>query len=182
MRETWREIFEQRKGPLKSWWQNLSQAGACARTKFLTKLHGNKGDVSVIVVSGAWQGRRLTSLPRGQWAQTLGRVPHSPQRCWSRKHDQESPRGSAALISVQSLFSHSPASTESYLSTVGRDRREHWWTSGRHIPSPKRASCWHSPQGDHGVSRETDLKTSKSNKRKCVNSEVRPGYEPQSVT
>lgn len=29
------------------------------------KLHGTKGDVSVIVASGAWWSRRLTSLPRG---------------------------------------------------------------------------------------------------------------------
>lgn len=38
------------------------------------------------------------------------------------------------------------------------------------------------PRGAHGVSGEADLKTNESNKRKCLSFEVRPGYEPQSVT
>ena len=39
--------------------------GMGRRSEFLPEPYGNMGDVSVIVVSGAWQSRRLTSLPRG---------------------------------------------------------------------------------------------------------------------
>ena len=39
--------------------------GMGRRSEFLPEPHGNMGDVSMIVVSGAWQSRRLTSPPRG---------------------------------------------------------------------------------------------------------------------
>lgn len=42
-----------------------SGRGTGRRSEFLPEPHGNMGDVSVIVVSGAWQSWRLTSPPRG---------------------------------------------------------------------------------------------------------------------
>lgn len=43
----------------------VSGRGLWTSSQFLTKCHGNMGDVSVIVASRVWQSERLTSPPRG---------------------------------------------------------------------------------------------------------------------
>lgn len=105
-----------------------------------------------------------------------------PQRCWSSKHDQVGPGYSAAFIccSITVLSSRPSASTEPCLSTTERPEKEHccpaprklwaFWETFLPLREPA-AGTGPRPQGAHG---ETDLKTNKSNKRKCVSAEVRP--------
>lgn len=104
------------------------------RSEFLTKPHGNKGDASVIAVSGAWQGRRLTSPPRGLSELRLLGGLLTASKDAGAANVTKSPGGSAAFTcsSIIVLFFHPFASTESSLSTVQRDRRK-----GHSAPHPE---------------------------------------------
>lgn len=80
------------------------------------------GDVSVLVLSGVWQSRRLTSPPRGPSELRLLIVPTDAGAANMTKRAL----GAELYIhySIIVLFLHYSANTESYLSIVGRDRRK----------------------------------------------------------
>ena len=103
-----------------------------------------------------------------QWAQTPGRPPHSPHRCWSSKHDPKEPWGLSCfhLLFNYCPFLHSSTSIEAYLSTgEGEGRSVDALLSvksrlvGRRIfslerePSAETGSCL---QGAHGIDDETE--------------------------
>lgn len=134
----------------------------------------NQGWRQCDVASGAWQSRRLTSLPRGSNELTPGRPPHSPQRCWSSKHDPNGPWGLSCshLLFNYCPFLHSSTSIEAYLSTGEGEGRSvdallpvNFRPVGRHIfslkrePSAESGSCL---QGGHGIDDETEWKLIKA--------------------
>lgn len=122
------------------------------RSEFLTKLHGNMGDVSVIGASGAWQSRRLTSPPGGPRELRLqGAFSQAPKML----EQQTWPREPWGLSCFHLLFNYcsfpSPFCQHRILPQRGGERQKEgalmlctWETSdlmGRCISSPKTAIC-----------------------------------------
>lgn len=156
------------------------------RAEFLTKPHGNLGDISVPVLSGAWQSRRLTSSLRGPSELRLQGGPFTSPTDAAAANMTKRAGGLSCFCLVFSYCSSPSLFCQHRILPQHCRERQHECAEPRKLeafrgdmflplrqPAAGTGPC---PQGVHGIAGEIDLKTNKNNKRKHMSFEVGPGY------